>query len=417
MKILIHDYAGHAFPVQLSRTLAARGHEVIHAYATALQTPRGDLAPKAWDPPTFRVVPVEMAADYVRHKYSFIRRRGMEVAYGHRVAELIARERPVAVLSSQTPTETQEPIFRAARSTGAKFYFWVQDFYSLAVEKLVRKGLPIGGRVVGAWYRWLERRHLQGSDRIVAITEDFAPIMQQRFGIDPAKIVTIPNWAPLESMPVTPKRNAWSEAHGLADTFVYLYTGTLGLKHNPALLLDLARRYRDHDAVRVVVISEGLGADWLREQTAADPLPHLIQMGYQPFQAMPQVLAGGDVLIGVLEEDAGVFSVPSKILTYLCAKRPILLAAPSVNLATRIVARERAGMTVSPDARAAFLEAADYLRTETAVGEAMGRRGRDYAEKTFRISTIADQFEAVLRVPVGVDPQRTAASVGLAGIA
>ncbi len=40
MHILIHDYAGHAFPVSLSRELAMRGHRVTHAFASVLQTPQ-----------------------------------------------------------------------------------------------------------------------------------------------------------------------------------------------------------------------------------------------------------------------------------------------------------------------------------------------------------------------------------------
>ena len=28
MRIVVHDYAGHAFPISLSRALAARGHDV-----------------------------------------------------------------------------------------------------------------------------------------------------------------------------------------------------------------------------------------------------------------------------------------------------------------------------------------------------------------------------------------------------
>jgi len=31
MRLLIHDYAGHPFQVQLSRELARRGHSVTHA--------------------------------------------------------------------------------------------------------------------------------------------------------------------------------------------------------------------------------------------------------------------------------------------------------------------------------------------------------------------------------------------------
>ncbi len=396
MKILVHDYAGHAFPVQLSRALAARGHEVVHAFASVLQTPRGELARKEDDAPTLRLQPVRMGEDYVKNKYSFVRRRQLEVAYGRQAAALVREWRPEAVLSGQAPTEAQESIFRAAKETGARFYPWVQDFYSLAVDKLARKKLPGLGVLVGAYYKWLERRQWRESDGIVAITEDFAPLMVKDFGVDPAKITTIPNWAPLDSVPRRPKRNAWSEAHGLADKFVFFYSGTLGLKHNPAFLLELAKRYRDDDSVRVVVVSEGLGAEWLREQTAAAPLPNLVQMDFQPFAALPDMLGTGDVLIGVLEEEAGVFSVPSKILSYLCADRPILLAAPAENLATRLVAGEQAGLTCAPDDLDAFLRAADRLRREAAMATACGQRGRAYAERTFQIQDIAARFEAVL---------------------
>jgi hypothetical protein len=43
MQLLIHDYAGHPFQVQLSRELAMRGYSVVHAFTGGLLTPRGSL--------------------------------------------------------------------------------------------------------------------------------------------------------------------------------------------------------------------------------------------------------------------------------------------------------------------------------------------------------------------------------------
>ena len=37
MRIVVHDYAGHAFPTSLSRALAARGHEVVHTFAESVR--------------------------------------------------------------------------------------------------------------------------------------------------------------------------------------------------------------------------------------------------------------------------------------------------------------------------------------------------------------------------------------------
>lgn len=315
MKILVHDYAGHPFQVQLSRELASRGHTVRHAYAGGLQTPRGELAKKPDDPEGFDSFEVPMNADYAKFKYSFTKRRAMEIEYGKNAAKMIKGWEPELIISANTPTESQTGILAASQGLEAKFIYWCQDFYSIAVDKLVRKKIPILGALVGNYYKGLDRKHFQASDHVVAITSDFKPIMVEQFGVDSDRITTIPNWAPLENLPVEPKVNDWAREQELAGKFVVLYTGTLGMKHNPNLLLGVAERFKDNPDVRIVVVSEGIGADWLKEKKEERGLANLILLGYQPFDRLPEVLASGDVLTGVLEEDAGIFSVPSKVLT------------------------------------------------------------------------------------------------------
>ena len=395
MKILLHDYAGHPFQVQLSRQLAHNGHRVLHAYAGGLQTPRGDLARREDDPEGFDSAEVPMDPDYAKHKYSFRRRRAMEIEYGRQAAQLVRDWDPDVVLSSNTPTETQSSILKACEGDDRRFVFWCQDFYSIAVDKLVRRKLPLVGGLVGAYYKHLERQQLRRSDHIVAITDDFKPIMVDQFEAEPDKISVIPNWAPLESLPVLDKDNAWASEHGLADKFVFLYTGTLGMKHNPRLLLEVAESFKDDRGVRVVVVSEGLGADWLRKESAQRGLENIVQLPFQPFEALPLVLATGNVLTGVLEEDAGIFSVPSKVLTYLCAGRPILLAVPAVNLAARIIEGERAGLTVAPSDTAGFVDAAARLYADGDLASTCATNARDYAERTFDIRAIAGRFSAI----------------------
>lgn len=397
MKILVHDYAGHPFQVQLSRELANRGHTVRHAYAGGLQTPRGELQKRENDPEHFDSFEVPMSPNYAKFKYSFTKRRAMEIEYGKSAARMIREWKPELVISANTPTESQTGVLAGSQEVGAKFIYWCQDFYSIAVDKLVRKKIPVFGALIGNYYKGLDRKHLQASDHVVAITEDFKPIMVDEFGVAPEKVTTIPNWAPLESLPVEPQENDWARAQGLIGKFVILYTGTLGMKHNPNLLLGVAERFRDNDEVRVVVISEGMGSDWLKEKKAEKGLSNLLLLGYQPFDQLPQVLASGDILTGVLEEDAGVFSVPSKVLTYLCAKKPILLAVPEVNLAARIIREEGAGLTVGPADEEGFWSAAETLYNDRARATTMSEKARAYAEKTFDVKLIGDRFEKLMQ--------------------
>ena len=390
MRLVVHDYGGYAFPVQLSRALAAAGHQVLHLYAAFLQTPRGSLNRLPSDPATFGVKGLQLSQPFRKH--ALLKRHFQEKAYGRILAGEVAAFRPDAVISANTPLESQARLLKACRSLHIGFIFWMQDVYGLAVHRLLPRRLPILGSLIGRYYMWLERRLCQKSDSVVVITEDFRPFLES-WGVPADRIHAIENWAPLDESPLLPKDNAWSRAHGLADKLCLLYSGTLGMKHNPSLLLRLAGALRDREDVRVVVISEGPAFDWLCNQREEHGLRHLILMRFQPFEVLPQVLASADVLLGILERDAGVFSVPSKVLTYLCAARPLLLAMPSENLAARIVSKAGAGVVVQPDDEDGFVREAIRLLGSAALRGEMALRGRRHAEREFDILAKRAQFE------------------------
>ena len=156
----------------------------------------------------------------------------------------------------------------------------------------------------------------------------------------------------------------------IAGRFVFLYSGTLGFKHDPSLLLELARWARDADAL-VAVVSAGPGSDWLASEGAGEPALRLLP--YQPYERLPEVLASADVLVALLEPDAGLFSVPSKVLTYLCAERPLLVSVSPDNLAARVVEQSGGGLVVPPRDPDALVAAADALRADAARRAELGR--------------------------------------------
>jgi len=402
MRLLIHDYAGHPFPVSLSRELARRGHQVTHAFAGNLLTPRGVLILQPSDPPSLEFREVPMSASYRANKYSFLQRRNYELDYGRELSGFTSQLRPDVVISGQTPTEPQWMMIKEARRLGIAVISWVQDFYSIAVTQLAQKKLPVIGAAIGWWYRQLDTRCLLASSGIVAITKDFVPILE-RIGVPAERITVIPNWAPLDELPERPRRNAWSIRHNLDERFVFLYSGTLAMKHNPDLLRQLALRFRGDTVVQIVVVSEGPGANYLQRAKADENLVNLVVLPFQPFDEMPEVLASGDALVAVLEPDAGVFSVPSKVLSYHCAARPILGAMPLRNLAARVIGHAESGICVDPGDIQGFLAAAERLRGDPATNAAMGRRARRYAEQEFEIGCIADRFEKVIRSAMSVD--------------
>jgi hypothetical protein len=310
MRIVVHDYAGHAFPMQLSRELARRGHEVLHLHFLDFPTPKGNLQKQEGDAATLGVEGISLGEPFSKWP-NLIRRRRQELRYARRVAERLRRFRPDAVLSANTPLEVQEIIHSACKEISARLVIWVQDFYCLAVETLLTRKLGFSGKLVGRYYRQIERKLLQECDQIIYITEDFFDLTCG-WHIDASKCHVIENWSPLDEITPCARDNAWARRHGLTDKLCILYSGTMGLKHDPTMLLGLAERWRDDRRVALVVVAEGRGRQWLETRRDERKLDNLLLLDLQPYEELPQVLGSGDILVALLDSDAGAFAVPRR---------------------------------------------------------------------------------------------------------
>jgi len=388
LRIAVHDYSGHPFQAQLSRHLAGLGHCVLHLYCTDFETPRGGLA-----------CPAECTMDAVSigrpvPKYDFLGRWRHDHAYGATLARRVLAFRPDVVLSANTPPAAQARLLAALRRAGIPLVNWVQDIFSIGVEEVLRNRPWPLRHLVSAMVRRVEFAAMRGAAALVVISPDFIPILASR-GLRHPVTEIIENWAPLGEIAARPKDNAWARSHGLDGRFVYLYSGTLGMKHNPAMLVELARATADDDA-RVVVVSQGRGRRWLEEAKARENLESLVLLDFQPYEQLPEVLGAADVAVVLLEDFAGALSVPSKIYSAFCAERPLLAAVPEANLAHRLIRDQNAGCCVAPTDSAAFVAAARRLHADPDLRARMAANQAAYAAAHFDIAVIGKRFADLL---------------------
>ncbi|MDB5586551.1 MAG: glycosyltransferase family 4 protein [Devosia sp.] len=392
MKLLLHDYSGHAFTAQLGRALACRGIEVVYASFEGFATPKGRVAGMVGDPASFRAVQIGISEEF--DKDNLLKRHRQQLEYARRIRALVLAERPDVVLSANAPIEVQEHLLTACRTLGAAFVFWVQDIHAEAIERIIGKKNDVLGRLVGAYYRRKEARVLRDSDGVVVIAEAFRDVLAgPRWGLDVSHMVVIENWANIADMPSLPRDNVWVQENMREGRHRVVYSGTLARKHNPGLLLELARKL-DAD---VYLFSQGSGADLVRDAASAEGLDNVIVRPWVSVEDLPSMLAGADIALAIIEADAGVFSVPSKVLSYLAAGQPILASIPEQNLAAVTVAREGAGLVAAPGDIEALVQYARALLEQPELRARMGRAGRAYAEKAFDIDLISARFELILR--------------------
>lgn len=390
-RLMFHDYGGHAFTAQLARGMARLGYNATYVSFAEYATPKGRVGSHDVDPAGFSAQQIFLGEAF--DKDNLIRRSRQQVAYGRLAAQKVLADRPSTVVSSNAPLEVQAHLLKACRQVGAKFVFWMQDVHSEAIGRILGRRNPLLGRLAGAYYTRIEKRLLQQADHVVTIADDFTTLIGPAgWGVDPSRIDVIENWAPLEDLPLHPRDNAWAAANFRPGRRRIVYSGTLARKHNPEILVKLAQRV-DAD---IHLFSAGSGADQVKARVAELGLGNLFVRPWVTVDELPKMLAGADMLVAFIERDAGAFSVPSKVLSYLAAGRPILASIPHENLATRTILHADAGLVSEPGDDEALLRNAEALLAAPDLCERLGRNGRAHAEQHFDIERISCRFEKII---------------------
>lgn len=396
MRLNLHDFSGHPFQAQLSRDLAARGHEVLHGFSAQYITGHGRLAVGADDPCSLRFQGLTAAAPMV--KYSPIGRARFELAYANVWRRQLEREHFDVVVACNVPLFAMAKMRRYFIARRQPWVFWHQDIYSAGMASEAARKLPrSAARSAARAFARAESALVRDADAVVAIGPAFVE-QYRRWGVHREHVSVIPNWAPLDDLVPGDRNNSWAARQGLPRTPIRLmYAGTLGRKHNPLLLLELLDdcRARGLDVI-LVVVSEGVGADDLA--LAAASRTDVRILGYQPADELTDVLASADVMVALLEPDAAEFSVPSKVHSYLSSGRPIIALVPHGNPAACDVGE--AGGFVAEPSKAGAHEAAAWLAGMSADFDLLGKLGaqaRELAVERFDIERIGSEFDGVLR--------------------
>jgi glycosyltransferase involved in cell wall biosynthesis len=397
MRIVLHDFSGHPFQAELSRKLAARGHTVEHVFSEQYVSGKGHLERQSDDADGLTFTGITIPTPF--KKYAPLSRLRFERAYAkHWIAQL-ERQQVDQVVACNIPLFALARFARYAKRRGLPWVFWHQDIYSFALGDELRRRLPRPIAGPGArMLEGLEARCARQAAHMVAIGPAFSEVYDD-WGIPPAHTSVIPNWAPLRDVYPVERDNARSsDLFGADAQLRLLYAGTLGRKHNPLLLVDLLRTVRARGIeAALTVVSEGEPADELAEIARREPGLGMRVLPFQPADDLPDVLGSADVLVALLEPDATKFSIPSKVLSYMAAGRPILGLMPADNPAATDI-RASGGFVTEPDAEAAERSTSwlvELVKDPDAVAD-IGRRTRKVAEQKFEAESITDSFETVL---------------------
>jgi glycosyltransferase involved in cell wall biosynthesis len=184
------------------------------------------------------------------------------------------------------------------------------------------------------------------SAAVVALTDAFKQDLARR-GIDPDKIEVVINGVDLPRYAPRAKDADLMRRHDLENRFVVGYIGTHGLAHDLGNVIDAAELLEDRPDICFLFVGDGATKPALVEAARARGLANVRFVEPRPKEEMPAHWSLCDAALIHLKDDK-VFAevIPSKIFEAMAMGLPLVLVAPEGE-ATRIVAREQAGVVVA----------------------------------------------------------------------
>lgn len=186
------------------------------------------------------------------------------------------------------------------------------------------------------------------------------------------------------------------------DRFVVLHAGSMGVKQGLMNVVEAAALTRD-TRVCWVLVGDGEAREELVAAVRARHLDETVRfVPFQPDEQVPHMLGAADVLLLNQLRTVKDTVIPSKLLTYMAAGRPVLAAVNAGSQAAEILREAGGGTVVAPDDPAALAAGARACAATARERLASwGASNRAYAEEHFDQRKILAGHEAFLLKAMG----------------
>lgn len=252
----------------------------------------------------------------------------------------------------------------------------------LASDAALATGIMQEGRLARI-ARFMEDFVYRNAESVFCLCEAFIISLTKR-GIPSVKLHVIPDWADTENIRPIFGDGRFRATHGIRPgQFLALHTGNMGKKQDLLNVVRAAELTRHDKELVWVIVGQGEERKLIETEIANRDLANIRLLPLQPADALCQMYAAADLL--VLNQKAAVKDavIPSKLLAYMSAGRPVLAAVSAASETARLVHQAKCGLIVSPENAAALAKGAASLRANPSLRQAMGMNGRSYVDNNF----------------------------------
>jgi glycosyltransferase involved in cell wall biosynthesis len=297
---------------------------------------------------------------------------------------------------ASSPITAAIPAIFLARLKSAPLLVWVLDLWpeTLSAVGAVRSRwiLALVGRMVGFIYR--------NTTLVLGQSKAFAQNVT-RYAGDASRFRYFPNWVePLFQGDLQSVEPA-EEMQVHRGKFNVVFAGNIGQAQDFPSILDAADRLKGRRDIRILIVGDGRAAEWVRNEIERRKLGETVFMlGRHPVERMPGFFRGASALLVTLRRDpVFALTIPGKLQTYLATGLPVVAMLDGAG--AEVLRESGAGVSVPAGDTEALAHKlmwlADLSEPER---QAMGARGREYADREFSRERRLSQLETWLLSPM-----------------
>jgi colanic acid biosynthesis glycosyl transferase WcaI len=251
------------------------------------------------------------------------------------------------------------------------------------------------GRLTRVMSRLMTRIY-RSCDRITVITESFKEAIAAR-GIDPAKVVTIPNFVDTTVVTPLPRANSFRRRHALDDRYVVMYAGNIGYTHGTELLVEAAAKLAAIPDLLFLVVGGGSKQADLARHARERGLANMQFLPTQPREFLPEMLAAADVFVLTSKPGVGKTSFPGRIYNFLLAARPVVASVDENSDLAGVLRGGGAGIVTAPGNVEDFCQALTTLYHDAPRREQLGRCGAEFMAHHYSSQAVVEQYQMLLQ--------------------
>ena len=281
------------------------------------------------------------------------------------------------------------------RFWGVPYIYYVQDLFPEAAEQAGL--LDPKGRLVRMFRSW-DRALCLRSARTIVISERMRHQLARNRNLPADKISVVSNWIDESAFPVWNGENEWRRSQGISDdTFVAIFAGTLGYVSGAEVLVEVARILRAEPRVLLLCVGEGVRKESMIAEASRLKLENIRFFPFQSADRVPEIQTSCQVALLTMHPNHSDSSVPSKLISYLAASRPVICAVHRDSTLAQVVSEAGAGLVVGPGDAHGIAETILRLMRDPQLRHQMGTAARQYFERHLTLEQAHRQFDVLLK--------------------